>query len=231
MALKKSEKLLIGYAMLGSGVVLFAFLGWPQLDAFSAAKAEVETLEKELADLNLQKDSLKASITLLEKNTDIPPGIIIKTYTPSTKEQVVKQMLDQVVSMAVDAENKFISLAPIDAAPILPPPEADDKDKDGKKADANASSQPAGKDGKEEPPPAPMMTTFGYELAIRGTYNSVQSFLKSMAELKDLLEITEINLENEITGDQSTSTDKIVDSNFPIRLTAKLRLALQPVGE
>jgi hypothetical protein len=231
MALKKSEKLLVGYGLLGSGVVLFIFLGMPQLDAYNASRAQVETLERELADVNLQKTNLQQEITLLEHNTAIPPGIEIKTYTPATKEQVVKQMLDMVVSMAVDADNKFISLAPVDAEPILAPAKADDKDKDGNKAEGDASGGQQTANGEKAPPPPPMLTTFGYELAIRGTYDSIQTFLKRMAQQKELMEINEISLENELTNDQNVGADKIVDAKYPIRLTAKLRLALQPVNE
>jgi hypothetical protein len=234
MALKKSEKLLIGYAMLGGGIILFAFLGWPQLDVLNTTNEQIHSLEQDFKDLSVQKESLQAQIKLLEKNTDIPPGIIIKTYTPLNKEQVIKEILDEVVGLATGAGNKFISLTPVEATPILQTPKADDsKDKsdDKSKSTDKSASDAASGDENADALPAPLLTTFGYELAIRGTYDTIQNFLKAMDKQKELLEIGEIKIENEVATDQAPGPDKIVDPQFPIRLTAKLRLAMQPVSQ
>lgn len=236
MALKKSEKLLVGGGLIVGGIALFIGLGLPQWDAYSNSNSQVTDLNQQITDLGVQKDTLNAQIALLEKNTDIPPGIEIKTYTPDTKEATIKELLDQVVGMATQAGNKFISLTPTEAEPILPPAPAskDGKAKEGdaaKTTEAGAAAAADANGEKKEPVlPAPILSTFGYDLAIRGTYNSIQNFLKLMDDQKALLEISAIRLENEAASDPAAGGgDKVTDPSAPIRLTAKLRLALQPI--
>src|SRR5688500_14346409 len=119
MPLKKSERRLIGGAALAGGVAIVMLVAMPQWDAFSASTNQVNTLKEDVKNLDQQKESLRSQIALLEKNTDIPPGIIIRTYTEDNREQLVKRLLDQVVTLATGAGNKFISLAPYDADPIM----------------------------------------------------------------------------------------------------------------
>lgn len=231
MALKKSEKLLVGGGLIVGGIALFIGMGLPQWDAYSNSNSQVADLNQQITDLGVQKDTLNAQIALLEKNTDIPPGIEIKTYTADTKEVTIKELLDQVVGMATQAGNKFISLTPTEAEPILPEPKEAEKGKgDAKATDAAAPATEANGENKEPVLPDPILSTFGYDLAIRGTYNSIQNFLKLMDDQKALLEINGIRLENELASDAASGGgDKISDPSAPIRLTAKLRLALQPV--
>lgn len=235
MALKKSEKMMVGYGLIAGGIAIVVGLGLPQLDAFNASNTQVNDMNQQIKDLAVQKETLNAQITLLEKNTDIPPGIEIRTYTADNKEQTIKELLDGVVGLATEAGNRFISLTPAEADPVIPPPPpTPDKSKD---AAATAGTTPApatgtGDEKKEPVLPPPIMSTFGYDLAIRGTYDSIQNFLRAMDAQKELLEISGIRLENEAGSDQvNSSGEKITDSSAPIRLTAKLRLAMQPVGQ
>ncbi len=219
MALKRSEKVLVGAGMIVGGLALLIGLGLPQWDAFMAANTQIGTLKDELKNLDVQKTSLNAQIALLEKNTAIPPGIEIKMYTEQNREEIIKGMLDQIVGLATGAGNKFISLKPLEnVQPILPPPAKTD---DAAKSATDPNAPPA-------PPPAPLLSTFGYEMAIRGSYDHLQQFLKAMAAQKDLLEISGIVLEDEASMTQGKSADGGTDPGHPIRLTAKLRLALQP---
>lgn len=234
MALKKSEKLLVGGALIAGGIALFIGVGLPQWDAYTSSNTQVTDLNQQITDLGTQKETLNAQIALLEKNTDIPPGIEIKTYTPDNKEAIIKEQLDEVVGLATRAGNKFISLTPTEAEPILPPPKAPEKGKNGEAAanpEATGTADASASGDKKEPVmPDPILSTFGYDLAVRGTYNSIQNFLKLMDEQRALLEVSGIRLENEAGGDQTASAgDKVIDPSAPIRLTAKLRLALQPV--
>ena len=235
MALKKSEKMMVGYGLIAGGIAIVVGLGLPQLDAFNASNGQVNDMNQQIKDLAVQKETLTAQITLLEKNTDIPPGIDIRTYTADNKEQTIKEMLDGVVGLATEAGNRFISLTPSDADPVIPPPAATaDKGKDAATGAAQtpaAGATASGDDKKDAALPPPIMSTFGYDLAIRGTYDSIQNFLKAMDGQKELLEISGIRLENEAGNDQvNSSGERITDPSAPIRLTAKLRLAMQPVG-
>lgn len=233
MALKKSEKMMVGYGLIAGGIAIVVGLGLPQLDAFNASNTQVNDMNQQIKDLAVQKETLTAQIALLEKNTDIPPGIDIRTYTADNKEQTIKEMLDGVVSLATEAGNRFISLTPADADPVIPSPAPTaDKGKDAAATGtAQSSAADADSDKKQSALPPPIMSTFGYDLAIRGTYDSIQNFLKAMDGQKELLEISGIRLENEAGNDQvNSSGERITDPSAPIRLTAKLRLAMQPVG-
>lgn len=247
MALKQSEKTLVGIALMAGSIALFVGLGLPQWDAASASQAQIASLEEEVKNLDAQKSNLNAQIVLLQKNTDIPAGIEIRTYNDNNREQIIKEFLDNITNLATDAGNKFISLTPGEAIPILgvgkdgeaTTAKPGDKSATTATSTANTSSAttqagttntPTAGDTSATLQPTPILSTFGYELAIRGTYDTIQSFLRAMDEQKSLLEISGITLENELGGTMTGSSSQIADPNYPIRLTARIRLALQPEG-
>jgi hypothetical protein len=135
-----------------------------------------------------------------------------------------------VVQVSNDTGNVFISLTPFDAEPIVPPPPPPDKT-DGSTT-ASATTTGSTDPNKPEAPPAPLLSTFGYEIDMRGTYDSLQSFLRNMDQQKELMEVFSITLQNEAFPDPSkpptTDPNSSPDPKFPIRLNAKLRLVLQP---
>lgn len=229
MALKPNEKKLVGIMMLVGGVAMITALGLPQWDAFMANTSQSGSLNEEIKSLDAQKANLGSQIALMEKNTAVPPGLKIRTYTEENREQIIKEMLDGVLGMATTAGNKFISLKPLEeqaaeqAAPEATSEQGTAQAPDGATADAAAQSQAA-----ETAAPTATLSSFGYELSIRGTYNTIQGFLRALDEQKELMEISGIVLENEYNPDQPADADSNPDPSFPIRLTAKLRLVLQP---
>lgn len=231
MALKQNEKTLIGVALLAGGIGLLVAVGLPQLDAYNASNTELTRLNEEMTSLQSQKESLTAQIAILEKNTDIPPDIKIKTYTDKNREAVIKQLLDQVVGLATGAGNKFISLKPAEVEPMVgvsAPETADGKAAGDQKATSPPPANDANTEAAPEPPP-PMLNTFGYELSVRGTYDTIQKFLKAMAGEKELLEINAINVTNETNVSGGPTPDSLADPSYPIKLTATIRLAMQQV--
>lgn len=216
--MKQSEKTLIGLMLVVGGIALVALVGLPQWDAFSSNQSQVTSINDEIKALEAQKTILNAEISQLEKNSAIPQDVEVHVYTEKNRERIIKGMLDRVVNLATQAGNLFISLAPLDDKSSVPvPPEP----KEAKPA-ANAGSA-----NEEVPtPPPPVLSQFSYELSIRGTYTSVQNFLRAMAEQKALVEIATIKLENE-QGETRTA-DNHPDPFHPIRMTATIRLALQP---
>lgn len=225
MALKQNEKTLVGVALLAGGIGLFVAVGMPQFDEYTAASEQLTTLNEELTALQGQKESLAAQIAILEKNTDIPPDIKVKTYTAKNREEVIKQMLDQVVGLATGAGNRFISLKPAEVAPMVAVAPVEEE---AGKAKGQANSNNGNAEAPPEIPP-PMLNTFGYELSVRGSYDSVQRFLKAIAGEKELMEISAINVVNETNMGTPVGPDTLADPSYPIKLTATIRLAMQQV--
>ncbi|WP_373533211.1 hypothetical protein [Vampirovibrio sp.] len=235
MALRQNEKTLVGAALVAGGIAIFVGLGLPQFDAYTANTTQFNALSDELKNLQIEKDSLTGQIAILEKNTDIPPDIKVKTFTEDTREVVIKQMLDQVVGLATGAGNKFISLAPAEVDPLISSSATASAEgepaADATNAPADAATPEEGAEGEPVAPPPPMLTTFGYQLAVRGTYNTIQSFLRLMAQEKELMEMTAINVVNESNNkDTAGATDTLYDPGSPIKLMVTIRLAMQQVA-
>jgi hypothetical protein len=230
MALKHTEKMLVGAAMLAAGIAIVVGVGLPQFDAYNASTTELKNLNEEMTSLQGQKESLTAQIAILEKNTDIPPDIKIKTYTDKNREEVIKQVLDQIAGLATGAGNKFISLKPAEVDPLVAAAPVDEKAAAGT---TNAPTTPPANGSTTEAPaesPPPMLNTFGYEMSVRGTYDTIQKFLKAMAGEKELMEISAINVTNETSIQGGATPDALADPSYPIKLTATLRLAMQQVA-
>ena len=242
--MKKSEKTLVGVVAIAGGMALFFLMGLPQWDSFSSKNTQVSLLRDEVKNLETQKTTLDAQVTLLERNTDIPPGIMIRKYNEQTRAQIIKELIDKAVNLSTNAGNRFISLFPADVDAIIPPAAPNTAGTTVTKATATTSpTTPAtttttttttatgGSDVQQPILPKPVLSTFGYDLAVRGTYDTLQRFLKTMDVEKELMEITNITLENEssaIPGASSTGSGVLADPHYPIRMTARIRLALQP---
>jgi|GEM_PF-1983797 len=249
MALKKSEKNLVGIASIAIGGAIIMMVAMPQWDSWNASNNQVNSLKEEIKNLTAQQNSLNAQVTLLRQHTDVPLGVTIRTYNEGNREQIIKSLLDHVVNLAMGAGNRFISLKPSDAVPMIlsPPP---------LKTAANGySSTPAAAtttttnttttattttttstttsttpdvnaeaEAAVAPPP---LTTFGYDMAIRGSYDTLQRFLRVMGQQKELLEIVSLTLDNEAVKGKAGSAGT-PDPSRPLKLTAHLRLAIQP---
>jgi cell division protein FtsB len=219
--MKQSEKTLVGLLLLVGGAAIVALVGLPQWDAFSNNQAQVTSLNDEIKVLDAQKTALNAEIAQLEKNSIIPEDIEVQVYTEKNREQLIKGILDRVVNLATDAGNIFISLAPLENKNAAPEPPAPAKNERTPAASAGNASE------ESDAPPPPVLRQFSYELSVRGTYTSIQSFLRSMAAQKALIEIAAMKLVNE-QGETLPSADNALDPFHPIRMTATIRLAMQP---
>lgn len=220
--MKRSETTLVGLMLIAGSVALVSLVGLPKWDEFSTAQSQITALNDELKSMDARKNSLNAEIAQLEKNSIIPPDLEIETYTDKNREQIIKKMLDQIVNLATDAGNLFISLAPSDDKPASAPQPQTTAAKDGKQGAASS-----GNAEEAEGPPPPVLNQFSYELSVRGTYASLQNFLKSVAAQKALVEISAIKLENE-SASVASGNGIEADPFHPIRMTATVRLALQP---
>jgi hypothetical protein len=221
--MKQSEKTLVGLMLIVAGAAIVGLVGLPQWDTFSNNQTQVTSLNDELKSLDAQKVSLTAEIGQLEKNSIIPKDVEVQVYTDKNREQIIKSMLDHVVGLATQQTgNLFISLAPSDESkntPAPPPPPT--------KGAADTAQTAANAGGEPPVAPSPVLNKFSYELSVRGTYSSIQNFLKEMAKQKALMEIASMRLENE-QGTTTVSADSPADPFHPIKMTATIRLALQP---
>ncbi len=259
--MKRSEKMLIGGGMILVGLGILGMFGSEQWNNFSNNTIQADTLNKEIQSMTQQQEGLQRSIENLKKGVDLPQNITIREYTPETRDAIIKAVVDQVVGKATASGNTLISLTPVTVDPFIPAdvPETPDPNApaDPNAAPADGSTPPAeGGEaaapnpdavdpastgapviaiGEQAPagPPKPALETFGYELAIRGTYDSLQSFLRSLASNKELMEVLNIRIENEtgvsrVMPDKSTGTgDVALDPSRPIKLTATIRLVMQ----
>lgn len=226
MALKESEKTLIGFALLAGGIALVFVFGLPQWDLYSQQTQQITGLKQEKEGLLTQKDALQSQISVLEQNTNIPLDLKVQTYTDQDREQMIKRLLDHIVNLSTKAGNKFISLGPTPAdelaTPVAPPVSQEQ--------DESASAQNNTSGEKEAPPvPAPLLNTFEYDLAVRGSYDTVQKFLKLVDNQKTLIEIGRIAIENELLSEGSATRDVLLDPGRPVKLTANIRLSMQRV--
>ncbi len=234
MALKKREKILIGVMLLAGGIFTLAYFAWPQWEAVSTNQTKLSDTKTATEGLLTQKQALQTEVDRLKKEKNLPLDVVIRRYTPTTRQAVVKEILDEVVNYAAESNNKLISLEPYNATPIVTASQEEedaknDKEKSKNKSKKGSSSSKNSEDNPDEPKPSPL-TVVGYEMSIRGTYDSIQNFLARMEDHKDLIEVSSIDLLNE-AGPARKSTTKtpkaILDPSRPIRLNAKLRLILQ----
>ena len=148
----------------------------------------------------------------LKKLKELPDNITVRQFEPDTFQQKVKSMLDSIVNLSTLNGNDLIALSPWQAPGIpVPPPKLD-------------------KEGNPIPEehPKPKLETFGYELVVRGDYRSIIGFIASLNDHGELIEITDVKLENEAGENRSTTTSEALNPFKPIKLTTRLVLFLQP---
>ncbi len=228
MALKDREAKLIGIMLIIGGLGAFVALGLPQLDALGKAVQQKGTLEQSNQDLEAQKQTIQTAINTLQEQAKLPNDVKVRQYTDATQQKVVKEILDTVIKSAATRDNTVVYLKPwLEVTPIIPPPPA---------PDPNAQPPAGANAAPPAPPPPPPLTTVGYEFAIRGTYQTIQSFLESMDQQKEIVEINSVQLLNEGGADRVggkgaiTAAEVLKDPTKPIRLTTKLRLVLERKG-
>ena len=251
--MKRSEKMMVGVGMMGLGVVIAFMVGGEQYTAFQTNTTKAAELQTSLATLETQRQGLAAQKAELEKGVDLPSDIHILTYSPNNKDQVLKQIMDAMVSKIAEFDNTLISLAPQTVDPLIPPPAEGVVDPNNPTAapadpaaappaDANAAALPADGTappsdatggtitlGGPAPVAAPTIETYGYAIQMRGTYEGIQGFLKAIADSHDLMELINIKIENEAGEVRSDKpTDTAFEASKPIKLTAVLRVGLQP---
>ncbi|MEM0952224.1 MAG: hypothetical protein AAGI66_08810 [Cyanobacteria bacterium P01_H01_bin.74] len=238
MALKSSEKNLIGIALIVGGIALFFALGLPQWDEYSAKKNEIETLKIEKQNLENQKTVLGTQIKVLEKQVNTPLGFDVVTYTEPTKAKMIKAMLDHVINLSSQAGNLFIKLSSVEKTPQEIAQEqaaaqaqlASKQNPDKNNLLANLTSDDA--NTAEEPvvlPPS--LNTFKYQLSVRGSYASIQKFLQLIDSQKALLALSDLTLENEQISLENTGDGQTVfDPTHPIKLTVNLLITMQNVS-
>jgi len=237
--MKSSEKKLVGIAMIAGGIALVFGLGLPQMDTFNANTTKSTSLKADLEAAQADKLNLNLQISMLEKNIAIPRNIQIKTFSSDNEEEAAKELLDHVVNLATDSGNKFVGLSPAKVDPFLTPP----KPKANSTATgiaasatpappANATSTTATDSNSPQDASAqaslPLLITKGYELTIRGSYASLQAFLRAMDQQLMVMDMLNFDLENEManatTGGAAAGD---ADPSLPLRLKVTLRLALQ----
>lgn len=238
MPLKKSEKQLLGIMMLVGAGAIFMFFGLPAWDTLSKNWTKKDELNGQLKNFTVQEQALTGAIKRLEKQLALPNDVTVRKYTDATLQQNVKDILNRVIEFADNANNTVAYLKPwVEVPSILPPPPPPDP---AAAQTAGATTTPTDPNTPPAPPPPPPLTTVGYELAIRGTFASVQEFLTAMDAQKEMVEIYSLQLINESGpargagdassgGGASAGQDAILDPAKPIKLIAKLRLVLEPV--
>jgi hypothetical protein len=249
--MKSSEKKLVGLAILAAGIFVVFSFGLPQWDTFTSNNSKSASLQSDLKATETERDNLNLQISLLQKNIDIPTDIQVKTFTNGSEEQAAKELLDHVVNLATGAGNKFVSLGPVVVEPFLAPPKPPETNPNAPAdtattpteppADLNAAAQTTPTPGSEDEKAAalakaeaslPPLLTKGYDLTIRGTYGTLQSFLRAMDQEKMVMDMLSFDLQNEAASGSTpgaAASDKNSDPNYPLRLKITLRLALQRV--
>lgn len=226
MALKKRDKIAVGLLFFAGAIFIVMIGTLPTWDAFSANLTKLGQLETDVNAKETAVASLKDQIANIQDNVPLPPGVELRKFKPGAREEVVKAILNDVTKEATDPGNKLIYLLPYQAEPIVQP--------------LTAEEQQLVAEGKMSPPVSPY-DTMGYELAVRGTYGSIQDFLAAMDAQKELIEVVSVALINEAgvdragtkaptfskTSGEDTFSDIILDPSKPIRLTAQLRLILE----
>lgn len=219
MAMSAHESRLIGILLLIGGFVgIGAMMILPEWDSISARNKTIEQAETNIAQLSQTEKTLRAQVDNYKSDKNLPKEYNLRTFTPQTLAPVVKEMVNTIVKLADKAGTGFISLEPYTiTAPAAPTPK---KGKKGAKAKEDTT------------PPKPELSYYGYELALRGNYQNVLLFLESLNDHRELIEVSEITLENEAgpqrQGGGAVKHEFLLDPNKPLKLTAKLKLILLP---
>ena len=238
MALKHREKLLVGVMLIGLSLYLLIVVGLGQFNQLTTNLKTIDESKEKTELLISQKAKLQAEVVELKNLSLLPPGIKIMTYANQNQEVRVKELLDTVVNMATENNNKLVRLTPTSVPPLVQPVAPSTNKKKNKKK---------GKEEPEAPKPVINAHVAGYEIAIRGTYASIDAFLQAMDKYEYVVEffdtailneagpIRDLSFKRKRGNKRSKSVDvkdfvgekEFYDASKPVILNAKLRLLLE----
>ena len=196
--MKSSEKMIVGICLAVAGVALIFYAGLPQWDVYNTNTTKAASLNDELKSSQAQKIELDASIARLKHNIALPLDIDVQAFTSDTESTATKALLDHVVGLATQANNKFISLSPAEVPPLFTPPSDDKSDTANSDSASNKQNDSTSKDNQvtknangdtTKSDDSALLVTKGYELTIRGTYDSLQYFLRAMDAEKKVFDL------------------------------------------
>jgi hypothetical protein len=223
MALSAREKWLVTLAIGALGIGGAGFFGaMPAFNAMAETKNKLSSAQQEVGQLQTQEAAMQQDLQRYKQSQAIPPELTIRTFEPTSMEQNIKEMLDEVIRLGTQRGNAFISLEPVAIA--VPPPSKPNEPKrfsppgavpkdipaDGKANNTATAVAPTaggpvaavGPDGQpltasDEPDPNTLLKVFGYNLAFRGNYDNLLNFLASLNQHKELVEVVKVTLQNE----------------------------------
>ncbi len=216
------DKIILGGGLIAAGFIVVGLLliepAWKNIEATQLKIKEAETL---VESLSAQEKSINLEIQRYQQKVDLPSNLIIREFKTASLDENIKIMLDAVIHTATAAGNVLVSLEPIASAP--PPPPATPPAAPATPAVPGAAPPP--------PPPPPALRAVEYDMVVRGNYNNLVSFFKTMSEYNELVEIISIKMQNEGSSERvaSGSSGGRMDPSKPIRLTAKFKLYLKPL--
>lgn len=230
--MKAREKTIVGVGLMAGGIFLMMQFGLPQWDQFTANLNTINSAGARLQNFQATRDALANEVRKLRNTDTLPAAVQIREFSGDNLQEMVKGMLDDVVGFAAANNNKLVQLKPYAADPFIKPPQLEnDNTPFGQKKELTPEQEKQLEESRQ-------LQTIGYELVIRGTYGTIQSFLKDMEQYGELVEISSIELVNEAGADRS-GTDPLVDGgqadvlfdpSRPIRATMNLRLGLKRAG-
>jgi hypothetical protein len=247
MAKTEREPLLVGIMLCMASVVgLGLLLTMPAYDAWQLSQAQQQQLTTEVAGLNSESQVVEQDIAKFANTPNLPQDITIRQSSTEDTKKNLKVMLDELIQTATGAGNQLVSLLPGDktVTPVAPKPDAakdatkdakpGDKPPDGKTATASTNPQDTtnqtGSDGATPAAPViPALQSFPYELAFRGSFDQVLSFLSQLNHHKELVEVTQVELKNEGGPQrQEYASTNPYNRAKPIALKLSLKLVLEP---
>lgn len=211
--MKPREKIFIGIIAIIGVLILGYFYGIePQLKGLFGKLDKMTTTQntkvandaqiKALEDQKVTLSSSQSEVKMEKKvrQVDLPKG--------ETLESTVRSMLNDVISMAQsDASNSLISVKPL-AKPAPPPPPAPDPN--APPPDPNAPPVINIADFIDESP---------FEITFRGTYSSLDKFLKDVSAYNTVVEIKDLTImPEEKAGDNFQDPTKPLKAVFNISL-------------
>ena len=250
MAKSDREPLLVGVMLcIGSVVGLGLLLTMPAYDAWQQGQNQQQLLTTEVTGLNSETQVVEQDIVKLSNTPHLPKDITIRPSSASETRKNLKIMLDELIRTATGTGNQLISLLPGDGgnkAPVAPVKPVDTKNAADKKADtkstdnktADTTTQVAnpvdatnqsGDTATAPAPVVPALQTYPYELAFRGSFDQILTFLSQLNHHRELVEVTEVELKNEGGPQrQDYSSNAPYNRAKPISLKMALKLVLKP---
>jgi len=229
--MKTSEKYLVAVLLF---LVAFGGIGlygaFPLFDSIQKKLNTTHQRENEIKAFETAVNALNMQVFQYQKMKELPPGLRVREFQPETYERNIKEMIDQVITLATDNGNDLISLKPI-AEEIAPTPPAP-----GKTPPAIAPNTAKPRDPNTTPGTQSdilddankVLKTYTYELVIRGAYDSINGFLRSMNHHNEVIEIKSINMVNETGENRDQGTENTLANPLkPLKLTSCVVLFLE----